>query len=60
MKRQGIAPLPAGAALRFLYEKKAGRGLLKIAASRPVSKLAGRFMDSPLSRPLRRLRRPAA
>ena len=52
MKRQGIAPLPAGAALRFLYEKKAGRGLLKIAASRPVSKLAGRFMDSPLSLPL--------
>ena len=52
MRRQGIAPLPAGAALRFLYEKKAGRGLLKLAASRPVSILAGRFMDSPLSKPL--------
>ena len=52
MKRQGIAPPPAGAALRFLYESKKGRGLLKIAASRPVSVLAGRFMDSPLSRPL--------
>ena len=52
MRRQGIAPPPAGAALRFLYEKKAGRGLLKIAASRPVSVMAGRFMDSPLSKPL--------
>ena len=52
MKRQGIAPPPAGAALRFLYENKKGRGLLKIAASRPLSRLAGRFMDSPLSKPL--------
>ena len=52
MKRQGIAPLPAGAALRFLYEKKAGRGLLKFTASRPVSIMAGHFMDSPLSKPL--------
>lgn len=52
MKRRGIAPPPAGAALRFLYENPAGRGFLKIAASRPVSRLAGRFMDSPLSRPL--------
>ena len=52
MRRQGIAPPPAGAALRFLYEKKAGRGLLKLAASRPVSIMAGRFMDSPLSKPL--------
>ena len=52
MKRQGIAPSPAGAALRFLYEKRAGRCLLKIAASRPVSAVAGRFMDSPLSKPL--------
>ena len=52
MKRQGIAPPPAGAALHFLYETKKGRRLLKIAASRPVSRLAGRFMDSPLSKPL--------
>lgn len=52
MRRQGIAPPPAGAALRFLYEKKAGLGLLKLAASRPVSIMAGRFMDSPLSKPL--------
>jgi len=52
MERQGIRPAPEGAALRFLYGKSAGRGLLKLAASRPVSQLAGRFMDSPLSRPL--------
>ena len=52
MKRKGIAPPPAGAALRFLYGSIWGRGLLRIAASRPVSQLAGRFMDSPLSRPL--------
>ena len=52
MRRQGIAPLPAGAALRFLYESKTGRGLLKLASSRPISQLAGRFMDSPLSKPL--------
>lgn len=52
MKRQGIAPSPGGAALHFLYETKRGRALLKLAASRPVSVLAGRFMDSPLSKPL--------
>ena len=52
MRRQGIAPPPEGAALRFLYGNAAGRAILKLAVSRPVSKLAGRFMDSPLSRPL--------
>lgn len=52
MRRQGIAPPPAGAALRFLYERKAGRSLLKLAACRPISMMAGRFMDSPLSKPL--------
>ena len=52
MERQGIRPAPDSAALRFLYGKPAGRALLKLAASRPVSQLAGRFMDSPLSRPL--------
>jgi len=52
MERPGIRPAPEGAALRFLYGRPAGRALLKIAASRPVSQLAGRFMDSPLSRPL--------
>ena len=38
--------------LRFLYGKPAGRAILKIAASSPLSKLAGRFMDSRLSKPL--------
>ena len=52
MKRNGIAPPPEGAALRFLYGRTGGRLLLKLAASRPVSQLAGRFMDSPLSKPL--------
>lgn len=52
MRRQGIAPPPSGAALRFLYETQNGRRLLKLAASRPVSQIAGRFMNSPLSKPL--------
>ena len=52
MKRTGITPPPEGAALRFLYGRREGRMLLKLAASRPVSQLAGRFMDSPLSKPL--------
>ncbi len=52
MSRAGIAPEPEGRALRFLYGCPAGRAVLKLAASRPVSQLAGRFMDSPLSRPL--------
>lgn len=52
MKRTGVTPPPEGAALRFLYGRREGRMLLKLAASRPVSQLAGRFMDSPLSKPL--------
>lgn len=52
MRRPGIAPAPEGSALRFLYGTCAGRMVLKLAASRPVSYLAGGFMDSPLSRPL--------
>lgn len=52
MKRDGIAPPPEGAALRFLYGRAGGRMLLKLVCSRPVSRLAGRFMDSPLSKPL--------
>ena len=52
MERQGIRPAQESASLRFLYGKPAGRALLKLAASRPASQLAGRFMDSPLSRPL--------
>ena len=50
--RPGIRPEPAGAALRFLYGRTAGRALLKVLTARPVSQAAGRFMDSPLSRPL--------
>ena len=41
-----------GAALRFLYGTVTGRAALKILSVRPVSQLAGRFLDSPLSRPL--------
>ena len=52
MKRPGIAPPPAGAALRFLYEKPEGRMLLRLLTARPISQTAGRLMDSPLSRPL--------
>lgn len=52
MSREGIAPPPEGAALRFLYGSANGRRLLKLLTARPVSKAAGRFMDSPLSRPL--------
>lgn len=52
MKRIGIAPPPEGAALRFLYHSAGGRAVLKLLTARPVSQLAGRFMDSPLSRPL--------
>ena len=41
-----------GRGLRFLYRTVPGRCALKLAASRPVSKAAGAFLDSPLSRPL--------
>ncbi len=41
-----------GAMLRFLYHTKAGRFVLKAAASRGVSRMCGAFLDSPLSRPL--------
>lgn len=40
------------APLRFLYNTAPGRALLKILASRAVSKAAGAFLDSPLSKPL--------
>lgn len=39
-------------ALSFLYHTAPGRALLKLLAGRGVSRLAGAFMDSPLSRPL--------
>ena len=39
-----------GAALRFLYHTPVGRLLLKPLCARPVSRLCGRFLDSPLSK----------
>ena len=39
-------------ALRFLYETAPGRLLLKPLVSRPLSEAAGRFLDTPLSKPL--------
>lgn len=41
-----------GAALRFLYGTVPGRAALKLLTARAVSQCAGRFLDSPLSRPL--------
>ena len=41
-----------GAALRFLYRTPLGRLLLKPLCARPISRLCGRFLDSPLSKPL--------
>lgn len=41
-----------GAALRFLYHTPVGRLLLKPLCARPISRLCGRFLDSPLSKPL--------
>lgn len=38
--------------LRFLYQTAPGRFLLRPLCSRPVSKLCGAFLDSPLSKPL--------
>ena len=38
--------------LRFLYGTAPGRLLLKPLVSRPLSEAAGRFLDTPLSRPL--------
>lgn len=38
--------------LRFLYETRVGRLLLSPLVSEPVSRLAGAFLDSGLSRPL--------
>ncbi|MBQ9196773.1 MAG: phosphatidylserine decarboxylase [Clostridia bacterium] len=48
-----MAPAPSdGGLLAFLYGTAPGRLLLRPLISRPVSRLAGWFMDSPLSRPL--------
>lgn len=47
--RKTLTPAPNGAGLNFLYNTAAGRLILKIAASRTVSKICGKFMDSPAS-----------
>lgn len=52
MSRPGIRPPAEGAALRWLYGSAAGRGVLKLAAARPLSQAAGRFMESGASRAL--------
>ena len=46
------APAPDGAGLRFLYHTPPGRALLKLLSARGLSRLAGRLLDSRLSRPL--------
>ena len=38
--------------LRFLYHTRPGRMLLKPLTCRPVSKVSGKFLDSPMSKPL--------
>ena len=38
--------------LRFLYHTRTGRALLKPLTCRPVSKAAGAFLDSSMSKPL--------
>ena len=38
--------------LRFLYHTRTGRMLLKPLTCRPVSQVSGRFLDSPMSKPL--------
>lgn len=45
-------PEEDGAGLRFLYRTAPGRILLKLISRRGLSQLAGRMMDSPLSRAL--------
>lgn len=47
-----VAPTPDSGMLRFLYRNIVGRCLLRILISRPVSKLAGAFLSSRLSKGL--------
>ena len=47
-----IAPPEDGGMLRFLYHNVLGRCLLRILISRPISKLAGAFLSSRLSKGL--------
>ncbi len=48
--REPVRPEKAGAAVEFLYRCPAGRLLLKLFSSRPVSSAAGLFLSSPFSR----------
>lgn len=50
-EREKSTPLPCKS-LRFLYRTLPGRLILKPLTSRPVAKLSGAFLSSPLSRPL--------
>ena len=50
--RESLPRPKDGAALRFLYRTVPGRALLRLLGARWLSRLCGRFLDSPLSRPL--------
>ena len=53
LQNRTASPRPRdGAALRFLYHTPLGRLLLRPLCARPLSRLCGRFLDSPLSKPL--------
>ena len=47
-----IRPEQDSAMLKFLYRRRAGRLVLRVLSSRTVSKWAGAFLDSPLSKGL--------
>lgn len=49
---KAIAPPKDGGTLRFLYHNALGRFLLRVLISRPVSKLAGAYLSSRLSKGL--------
>ena len=52
MAENNAKPKKEAAGLRFLYNTLLGRLFLKVASARWVSKVAGRFMDSRLSKPM--------
>ena len=51
-EREGQAPTDSSPALRFLYRTALGRLLLKPLTARGLSIACGKFLDSPLSKPL--------
>ena len=57
MKNANDNPVKESRALSFLYHTIPGRAVLKIAASRPVSQIAGKYMDSRVSRALKEITR---